>query len=81
MIKDTDIMPQSAFDDMEREIRLMKRLSHENIVKIRGYISNIGTHTIIVMEYIREGSLDRLVQNYFKHIGTHATENLPLSLL
>lgn len=62
MIKDTDVMPQSAFDDMEREIRLMKRLSHENIVKIRGYISNIGTHTIIVMEYIREGSLDRYLQ-------------------
>ncbi|XP_023327964.1 tyrosine-protein kinase JAK2 isoform X3 [Eurytemora carolleeae] len=62
MIKDTDIMPQSAFDDMEREIGLMKRLSHENIVKIRGYISNIGTHTIIVMEYIREGSLDRYLQ-------------------
>jgi hypothetical protein len=34
----------------------MKRLSHHNIVKIRG-VSNNRTHTIIVI--IREGSLDR----------------------
>ena len=47
MIKDTDTMSQSAVDDMEREVRLMKRLSHHNIVKIRG-VSNIRTHTIIV---------------------------------
>lgn len=61
MIKDTDTMSQSAVDDMEREVRLMKRLSHDNIVKIRG-VSNIRTHTIIVMEFIREGSLDRYLQ-------------------
>jgi serine/threonine protein kinase len=58
MIKDTDTLSQSAVDDMEREVRLMKRLSHHNIVKIRG-VSNNRTHTIIVMEFIREGSLDR----------------------
>jgi len=62
MIKDTDLMSQSAFEDMDREIGLMKRLSHENIVKIRGYITNIGADTIIVMEFIREGSLDRYLQ-------------------
>jgi hypothetical protein len=56
MIKDTDTLSQSAVDDMEREVRLMKRLSHHNIVKIRG-VSNNRTHTIIVI--IREGSLDR----------------------
>jgi serine/threonine protein kinase len=58
MIKDTDTMSQSAVEDMEREVRLMKRLSHDNIVKIRG-VASIRTHTIIVMEFIREGSLDR----------------------
>jgi serine/threonine protein kinase len=58
MIKDTDTMPQSAVEDMEREVNLMKRLSHDNIVKIRG-VGSIRTHTIIVMEFIREGSLDR----------------------
>ena len=57
-VKDTDTMPSSAVDDMEREVNLMKKLSHENIVKIRGVLQD-GPNVIIVMEYIREGSLDR----------------------
>jgi len=60
-IKDTDMLTDSVYEDMEREIDLMKRLCHDNIVKIRG-ISNRGSNTIIVMEYIREGSLDRYLQ-------------------
>ena len=60
-IKDTDTMSSQAHDDMEREVKLMKNLSHENIVKIRGVITN-NNNTIIVMEFIREGSLDRYLQ-------------------
>ena len=60
-VKDTDTMPASAVDDMEREVNLMKKLSHENIVKIVGVMHD-GSSTIIVMEYIREGSLDRYLQ-------------------
>ena len=36
----------------------MKKLSHDNIVKIRGVLQD-GPNIVIVMEYIREGSLDR----------------------
>ena len=62
-IKDTDTMSNSAQDDMEREVNLMKKLSHENIVKIRGVLPDAHHHhTIIVMEFIREGSLDRFLQ-------------------
>ena len=61
MIKDTDSMSNSAHDDMEREVNLMKKLSHENIVKIKGVLTD-GPSTIIVMEFIREGSLDRYLQ-------------------
>merc|ERR1711915_112584 len=56
-IKDTDSMSAQAHDDMEREVSLMKKLSHDNIVKIRGVLAN-RNNTIIVMEFIREGSLD-----------------------
>jgi len=61
MIKDTDKMSNTAHDDMEREVALMKNLSHENIVKIKG-VRTVGPSTIIVMEFIREGSLDRYLQ-------------------
>eukprot|EP00092_Neocalanus_flemingeri_P038172 GFUD01041549.1.p1 GENE.GFUD01041549.1~~GFUD01041549.1.p1 ORF type:complete len:1200 (+),score=378.78 GFUD01041549.1:57-3656(+) len=61
MIKDTDTMTNSAYDDMEREVSLMKKLSHENIVKIKGVLID-GPNTVIVMEFIREGSLDRYLQ-------------------
>jgi len=61
MIKDTDTMSNNAHDDMEREVDLMKKLSHENIVKIKGVLTD-GPSTIIVMEFIREGSLDRYLQ-------------------
>lgn len=61
MIKDTDTMSNTAHDDMEREVNLMKKLSHENIVKIKGVLTD-GPSTIIVMEFIREGSLDRYLQ-------------------
>eukprot|EP00493_Phyllostaurus_siculus_P002673 UN02686 len=54
-------MSSQAHDDMEREVKLMKNLSHENIVRIRGVITN-NNNTIIVMEFIREGSLDRYLQ-------------------
>ena len=50
-------MSAQAHDDMEREVSLMKKLSHDNIVKIRGVLAN-RNNTIIVMEFIREGSLD-----------------------
>ena len=69
-VKDTDTMPSSAVDDMEREVNLMKKLSHENIVKIRGVLQD-GPNVIIVMEYIREGSLDRSLppssSHYFEY--------------
>ena len=54
-IKEDD---DKAHDDMEREVRLMKKLSHDNIVKIRGVMAD-RANTIIVMEFIREGSLNR----------------------
>ena len=52
---------EEAQDDMESEVNLMKQLSHENIVKIIGVLTR-GVNTIIVMEFIREGSLDRYLQ-------------------
>ena len=57
-MKETDLMSSQAQEDMEREVKLMKKLSHDNIVKIRGVMAD-QTNTIIVMEFIREGSLDR----------------------
>jgi len=60
-VKDTDTMSSTAHDDMEREVNLMKKLSHDNIVKIKGVLKD-GLSTIIVMEFIREGSLDRYLQ-------------------
>merc|ERR1719330_1455356 len=51
-------MTQEMIDNMELEVDLMKRLSHHNIVKIQGVMNPKGT-TIIVMEFIQEGSLDR----------------------
>ena len=62
---DPDLMEEEikeeAQDDMESEVNLMKQLSHENIVKIIGVLTR-GVNTIIVMEFIREGSLDRYLQ-------------------
>ena len=60
-VKDTDSMSGAAVDDMEREVNVMKKLSHDNIVKIVGVLQD-GPSIIIVMEYLREGSLDRYLQ-------------------
>ena len=59
-IKDTE-MNGSAVEDMQREVELMKALSHDNIVKIKGVLDD-GQSVVIVMEYVRFGSLDRYLQ-------------------
>ena len=59
-MKDAE-MNGSAVEDMQREVELMKSLSHDNIVKIKGVLDD-GQSVVIVMEYVRFGSLDRYLQ-------------------
>ena len=47
-MKDTE-MNGSAVEDMQREVELMKSLSHDNIVKIKGVLPD-GPSVVIVME-------------------------------
>ena len=51
--------PQLLFE-MQRELDIMKRLSHHNVVKIKGVL--LEDEGIIIMEFVKEGSLD----NYLK---------------
>ena len=51
--------PQLLYE-MQRELDIMKRLSHDNVVKIKGVL--LEDEGIIIMEFVKEGSLD----NYLK---------------
>ena len=46
-------------EEMHRELGIMKELQHENIVRIEGCSMN---QNIIIMEYIKEGSLDNYLR-------------------
>ena len=60
MMKTSDQSRHSleALDEMSRELRIMKKLTHPNIVKNYHY----GKESIIVMEYVKEGSLDNYLR-------------------
>ena len=45
-----------AAEEMRRELDIMMGLSHDNVVRIKGVLHD---EMIIIMEYLREGSLDR----------------------
>jgi serine/threonine protein kinase len=67
-VKDSYTMLGSALDDMEREAKIMKQLNHSNIIKLLGVMHD-GSTTIIVTEYIGEGSLDR-----YLHVNRHSVD-------
>ena len=66
-MKDAE-MNGSAVEDMQREVEMMKSLRHDNIVKIKGVLED-GLSVVIVMEYVRLGSLDRYLQ-----VNVHSVE-------
>ncbi|CAG2182883.1 unnamed protein product, partial [Oppiella nova] len=48
----------SQLRDMKREIEIMKKLSHKNIVEIKGFVEDLtDAQTMLVMEYVELGSL------------------------
>ena len=54
-------------EEMQRELDIMRSLSHDNVVQIKGILhdeSNDSSKVIIIMEYVREGSLDRYLHNH-----------------
>lgn len=48
---------------MKRELDMIRSFDHDNVVKIRGVI-NDDERTIIIMEYMRDGSLDRYLATH-----------------
>jgi serine/threonine protein kinase len=60
-----DFNDPASEDEIQRELNIMKRLNHENVVRIRGVLPNDG---IIVMEFVREGSLDNYLRTHKDHI-------------
>lgn len=57
MLKDSDCMSLDAQEEMRRELDIMKSLDHDCVVKIKGIYTNDKMG--IIMEYLRDGSLDR----------------------
>ncbi|XP_040577456.1 tyrosine-protein kinase JAK2 [Lepeophtheirus salmonis] len=57
MLKESDFN-LDANASMKTEFDLMKELRHENVVKIKGTLEE-SDRIIIIMEYLREGSLDK----------------------
>ena len=51
-----------AVRDFKREIKIMKDLSHPNIVKVINYIDEPKRPLIIIMEYMDKGDLHTFVK-------------------
>lgn len=49
--------------NMEKEVQLMEKLRHENIVSLLG-TQRDGAHFYILMEYVAGKSLDVLLKNF-----------------
>lgn len=52
------IYSRETLDEVRRELEVMQRLRHENIVRIVANFPTMHGSKIIVMEYVQEGSLD-----------------------
>jgi len=50
-----------AAQEMRRELEILKSIRHENVVRVKGVLPSYqgDCRVIIVMEFVREGSLDR----------------------
>ena len=58
-----DLNDPASESELERELSMMSRLEHENIVKIRGTMRVPESGNLaFVMEYVREGSLDNYLR-------------------
>ncbi|XP_054160186.1 tyrosine-protein kinase JAK2-like [Oppia nitens] len=52
------VASDSQLRDMKREIEIMKKLSHKNIVEIKGFVEDLSDQqTMLVMEFVELGSL------------------------
>ena len=59
-----DLNDPASESELERELSMMSRLEHENIVKIRGTMRVPESGNLaFVMEYVREGSLDNYLRS------------------
>ena len=60
-----EVNDQGAEEEIQHELMLMRDLVHENIVQIKGCHEILNEGMIaIVMEYVREGSLDNYLRTY-----------------
>jgi hypothetical protein len=60
-----DVNDQGAEKEIQHELELMEKLNHENVVRIKGFLNMINDGMVaIVMEYVREGSLDNYLRTY-----------------
>ncbi len=64
-----DFNDPSSEKEIERELNMMRRLNHENIVRIHGVFSVADTgNTAFAMEFVREGSLDNYLRTHKNHL-------------
>ncbi|XP_071541156.1 tyrosine-protein kinase hopscotch [Panulirus ornatus] len=55
-------------DDLKREIDIMKKLKHKNIVRLCGLVETDGEDMYMVMEYLPMGSLKDYVKAHKEHM-------------
>ena len=64
-----DVSDQGATEEIQHEFKIMKQLNHENLVRIKGFQNMLNEGMMaIVMEYVREGSLDNYLRTYKNRI-------------
>ena len=73
--KDSDCYSLEAQDEMRRELDIMKNLNHENVVKIKGIFAD-ENKVLIIMEYLKEGSLDRYLYVHKESILSRCPKQL-----
>ena len=65
----------SGLKDMRREIEIMKKLSHRNIVEIKGFVED--PQLMLVMEYLELGSLISYLKVHKHRMLQHGVSQLP----
>ena len=64
-----DFNDPASEEEIERELNMMRRLDHDNIVRIHGAFSVADTgNTAFAMEFVREGSLDNYLRTHKNNI-------------
>lgn len=55
-------------DDFKREVDIMKKLKHKNIVELCGLVESEGEEMYMVMEYLPMGSLKDYIKSHKEHL-------------